>query len=128
MSTIETINQELTDLRNAVSDKNVEVQDKQNQVDNFEMDESDYEESYQDMLNECYEGVFNILPSTILENCDPIAYRCGLSDYVDCLELDDDPDYKELTDELAELIDELHSLEEELEIFEAELATIYDAM
>ena len=37
------------------------------------------------MLDECYEGIFNLLPSTILERCDPIQYECGLSDYYDSM-------------------------------------------
>jgi hypothetical protein len=44
---------------------------------------------YDDMLNDCYEGVFNLLPSTILEECDPIQYECGLNDYYDSLTYDD---------------------------------------
>ena len=42
-------------------------------------------EMYNEMLNELYEPMFNILPSTILEECDPIQYQCGLSDYYDSL-------------------------------------------
>lgn len=45
-------------------------------------------EMYDDMLNECNEGVFNILPSRILEECDPIQYNCGLNDYYDSLTYD----------------------------------------
>ena len=39
------------------------------------------EEDYDNMLDECYEGIFNLLPSRILSECDPIAYSCGFSDY-----------------------------------------------
>ena len=44
---------------------------------------------YNEMLDECYEPMFNHLPSTILERTDPIAYRCGLSDYYDSLTYDE---------------------------------------
>lgn len=45
-------------------------------------------EMYDNMLNECYEGVFGIEPAKILEECDPIQYRCGLNDYYDSLTYD----------------------------------------
>lgn len=48
--------------------------------------ETDAETAYCDMLDELHEqnpGMFDsYLGSTILESVDPIAYRCGLSDYV----------------------------------------------
>jgi len=44
---------------------------------------------YNDMLNECYLGIFGLLPATILEECDPIAYNCGLNDYYDSLTYED---------------------------------------
>lgn len=44
-------------------------------------------EAYDEMLDECYPmveiGSISLYPSRVLEECDPIAYRCGLSDYAD---------------------------------------------
>ena len=57
------------------------------------------EETYDDMLDECYEEVnvcgFTYSPSVALARLDPIAYRCGLSDYHNSLlsdidEIDDE--------------------------------------
>jgi hypothetical protein len=42
-------------------------------------------EMYNEMINESYEPLFNVLPSTILEDYDQIQYRCGLHDYYDSL-------------------------------------------
>jgi hypothetical protein len=44
---------------------------------------------YDDMLDECCES-YNLngmeyMPSTILKECDPIAYRVGFADYADSL-------------------------------------------
>ena len=89
------------------------ISEKQSEIDNFELDPDNYEEQYDDMLNECYPEVFNIQPSRILYECDPIAYRCGMNDYIDSLELSDDDGYNELIDELEELENELEELEEE---------------
>ena len=55
---------------------------------------NELEEQYEEMLDECY-GVFKIgemtfYPSKILKNCDPIAYRVGLSDFEDYLEQEEE--------------------------------------
>ena len=64
------------------------LEDAQSQDTRELIDQSTLNEMYDDMLNECYEGVFNLLPSTILEQCDPIAYNCGLNDYYDSMRED----------------------------------------
>jgi hypothetical protein len=47
------------------------------------------DESFDEMLDEAYEpftiGSLTFSPSSILFNCDPIAYRIGLSEYQDFL-------------------------------------------
>ena len=48
------------------------------------------EEAYNDMLDDCQEtelrvGNITFYASAVLKKCDPIAYRCGLNDYVDML-------------------------------------------
>ena len=51
---------------------------------------SDQIESYDAMLDDCYEPVkvagLTFDPSDVIFNCDPIAYRCGLSDYINSIE------------------------------------------
>ena len=46
---------------------------------------SECEGTYDDYLDESNEDVcigdLTFSPSTVLERCDPVAYRCGLSDY-----------------------------------------------
>ena len=53
------------------------------------LSEWEIEEQYKEMLDECYPAYnFNgmeYLPSAILRNCDPIAYRIGLSEFTDVL-------------------------------------------
>ena len=105
-------------LEDQIENKQSEIEDKQSEIDYFELEESDYESSYDDMLDDCYPEVFNILPSRILSKCDPIAYRCGLSDYLDGLDVSDDTNYQKLEQELEELQAELEELEEELENIE----------
>jgi hypothetical protein len=98
--------------------KQAEIKAKTAEIDNFELDGDDYEESYKDALDS--EGPVIIAgmkfdPSYALKELDPAAYRCGLNDYVDSLEKDDDPKYKELEEELETLTEELDALEAELE-------------
>lgn len=56
--------------------------------------DNDVIDQYDDMLNECYEpvqvGGLTFDPADVIYNCDPIAYRCGLIDYIDSIEEDDE--------------------------------------
>ena len=70
----------------------------------------DQEDSYNNMLDECYPEVFNICPSRILSECDPIAYNCGLADYLDSLSdtyYEIDGEYY-LINEVDELVEEMN--------------------
>jgi hypothetical protein len=42
-------------------------------------------EQYDNMLDDCYNELFNMTPSYILSKCDPLQYSCGLSDYYDSI-------------------------------------------
>ena len=89
----------------------------QEKIDNFDVASDvrsvDLYEQYDDMLDGCYEGVFNLLPSRILSECDPVGYRCGFADYCDDLDITDFDEYQELVNELNELESELEDLEDE---------------
>lgn len=111
---MENIKFEISKLEESIEYKQDEINDKQQEIDTFEIDSSDCERLYDDMLDECYPELFNMLPSRILSELDPIAYNCGLTDYVDGLEVSEDSDYQELESELEELNSELETLEEEL--------------
>jgi hypothetical protein len=54
--------------------------------------ETEIEEQFDDFLDEVYPvvkiGEMTFYPSQILKNCDPIAYRIGLSEYEDMLDED----------------------------------------
>lgn len=88
-----------------------------NKIENFEIDPYDHEDDYDEVLDEggaVMVGGCEFLPSRILRELDPIAYRCGLNDYVDSIDLSDDADYCDLCDELADLEAELEEVEEAL--------------
>jgi hypothetical protein len=58
------------------------------------IDESQAYELYDEMLDECNDeiviGYIRLSPSTVLKECDPIAYRCGFNDWLDSAELTTD--------------------------------------
>lgn len=95
-----------------------------------DLDIIDIDSRYDEMLDEVHDtvriGCCTFDPSRILSELDPIAYRCGLSDFVDAEESDDriveiKGNYYDY-DEVEEIKDAITSeLESELEELETEL-------
>jgi hypothetical protein len=53
---------------------------------------SEYVELYNESLNEqgyVVVGGMEFLPSRVLEEMDPVAYRCGFTDYLDYMGVDE---------------------------------------
>lgn len=54
-----------------------------------DLDEINMDQAYDEALDECYSfadvgGPFTYMaPSKVLKECDPTAYRCGFSDFLD---------------------------------------------
>jgi len=112
-----------TELEKAIELKKAEIAAKEKELDNFELDNDDYEESYKEAIDS--DGPVTVAgitfdPSRILQEMDPIAYGCGLNDYVDGIDQEEDPKFQELVGELETLQDELADLEGELEDLEEE--------
>lgn len=100
-----------------------ELESKQAEIDSFEIDPDDYEDQYCEMIDEggpVRIGSLEYTASYVLREIDPTAYRCGLLDYVDNIEIDYDPKY-------CELLGELHDIEDEIEYVQSELDEIRDA-
>ena len=96
-----------------------QIIDLQNRIDNFEVSDHINESDYDDYIDEI-NGDVEILgmsysASRVLQEIDPIAYRCGLSDYADTLDPSDFDEYNDMLEELEELELELEELELELE-------------
>ena len=66
------------------------------------MNEYEATEAYNEMLNDCYPMVnicgYEYTPAYALKECDPIAYRCGFSDWLDAEGL---TTYEDEADEVA---------------------------
>jgi chromosome segregation ATPase len=111
-----------------IRDLEKEIARVKDDIDRWYPDESDYEEQYDDLLDELHEPMFGISPSRILSECDPIQYSCGLSDYVDSLELTPEDLESELEDREADLCSglqcEIDSLKTMIEEEESEIEDI----
>lgn len=90
----------------------------QNQIDSFELDPDDYRYQYDQMLDEVNGKFMGIDASHILKVMDPTAYHCGLLDYLDGLDQDEEKikkyDYAELIEELEEIENEIEELGDKL--------------
>lgn len=121
---IDRIESDLRGLRIELKDTERDLDEAQTAVDNFEMDEDHYEDQYCEMLNEDGDimiGSLRFTPSDVLNEMDPTAYSIGLSDYVDSLDIDDDPEYKKLKEDLESLEENKERTEEMIEELEEEL-------
>ena len=102
------------------------IKEKQAELASVDIDPDDYEDSYCESLDSkgpVYVGSIAFDPSRILQELDPIAYRCGLVDYIDGINIEDTAEYKDLTEEIEELESELEELEElEEEVDEPRIA------
>lgn len=97
----------------------VKVQEAKRALDAWEIDTDapDVIAMYEEMLDS-EEGWGGYSPSTILKNCDEVAYRCGMNDYVDGLAFSAFAEYKELEEAVEEAEGDLTSAEEALEALE----------
>jgi len=99
-------------------------------LDRFELDVDDYESEYNETLDEAGPVTIGRLTydaSYVLQKVDPVAWRCGLVDYVDGLEVEDSEEYQaieekieELEEEIEGLLDSIEELEEEIEELESD--------
>ena len=126
---IETMKSEIADLIEQLNAKKQEralnlaaLEVKKQEMDDYEIDPDSLEESYKDRLNEMEEMPNGWDYSDVLERMDPVMYRCGLNDYADSFDKEEQGDYKELLEEYEEfdntndqLNDEIFDLEQEIE-------------
>jgi chromosome segregation ATPase len=99
------------------------IEQKEEEIENFELDPDNYEEEYIEMLDSegtITAGGIDFDPSRVLKELDPTAFYCGLNDWIDSLDKEDDENYKELLEELERLEEELEELQAELEELEEE--------
>lgn len=123
--TREEIQNEIKELGTTMNELELKRDALQESMYSFELDPYDYEDEYYDMLLECYPKV-NICgmimeAAYILREMDPIAYRCGLIDYVDSLDVTESKEYKAMEDALDDLNNDIENIEDEIAELEDEL-------
>ena len=111
------------DLAERIADLKTAIEEKERDLELFEIDCDDQEDKFKSTLNRS--GPINICgikfdPAYALKELDPTAYDCNLSDYVAGLDRTDDPKYIEIQNELRSMEDELGDIESEYEDLEDE--------
>ena len=104
------------------------IADKEKQQEQIELDPDDYEDQFDESLDESIPeieiGCLTYSPSHVLKNVDPVAYRCGLNDFVDSLDVEDLDEYKALQEEIDQLQSDIEDLESEIEDLENQIADL----
>ena len=122
------IEKEIETLIEKLEDKKTELNDLLDQRDNLSIDNldpNDYEDDYDSMLDDIYgEFMESYSASDVLKNVDPIAYRCGLNDFMDSIDIADTKEYKNIEDEISDLKSEISDIESEIEDYKNELKNI----
>ena len=110
-------------MRETIKEKNMIIKEKAEKRIIAELEPVDLEQLYRDMLDECEPEVkvagLSFCASRIVEELDPVAFRCGVNDYADSLVNDsiteeiggNHYDYKEA----ESIVEEVEAEEEELE-------------
>lgn len=119
---IEMKEQEIRKMRSMISDK-------EKQQSQIELDPDDYEDQFDDMLDETILeieiGNLTYSPSHVLKNVDPVAYRCSLNDYADSVfDASETDEYKALQEEIDQLQSDIEDLESEIEDLENQIADL----
>ena len=110
-------------MRETIKEKNMSIKEKAEKRIIAELEPVDLEQLYRDMLDECEPEVkvagLSFCASRIVEELDPVAFRCGVCDYADSLVNDsiteeingNHYDYREA----ESIVEEVEAEEEELE-------------
>lgn len=103
----------------------LQVYNLEKQQDQIELDPDNYEDQFNESLDESIPeieiGCLTYLPSHVLKAVDPTAYRCGLTDFVDSLDVEDSEQYKSLQEEIDDIQDEIDQLQSDIEDLESEI-------
>lgn len=122
------MNDEIQNLKNQIELLKKEISDIEKEIQSFDVSEHVSEESYDEMLDDCYGEIeicgMSYMASDALKSVDPIAYRCGFHDYANSIDPESIDEYNELIEEKENLEYDLADLEEELADLEAELENL----
>ncbi len=123
---IEELRKKLTSLTGELSDLNVDLVEKKEELDNFQVCYTDSEvvESYErDMDSEpCVIGGVTFAHSYALKTLDPTSYHLGLEEFAsNQYDVKKSSGYKSIIDDIEALNDEINNLEVDIEYKESEI-------
>ena len=123
--TVITLQSQIVSIESKLSALRLQVSDLESQQEQIELDPDNYEDQFTESLDESIPeikiGCLTYSPSHVLKNVDPVAYRCGLVDYIDSFDVEDSDEYKELQEEIDQLESDIEDLENEIEDLESEI-------
>lgn len=124
-STVNTLQSQIDSIESKLSALRLQVYDLEKQQEQIELDPDDYEDQFDESLDESIPeieiGCLTYSPSHVLKNVDPTAYRCGLNDFVDSLDVEDSDEYKALQSEIDDIQEEIDQLQSDIEDLEGEI-------
>ena len=124
VNVIEELRSKLEEKRRLLEDAESELSTLNYQKDNFQIDPDNYEDSYCDLIDsegEVEIGSISFERSYILRQLDPIAYRVGLSEYADSMDIEDDETFQELEQDIEGLEEDIESLTSDIDELEEEI-------
>ena len=126
MNTIENLQNTINSIQLQIDNVKQAIESKQQEVNSFEYEcsESEYDEYLDEVYGDVEVSSFTYSTSEALKKLDPIAYRCGKSDYESEYDLSNCEEYTNLQDELEDLESELEQLEYDLEEAQDELDSL----
>lgn len=112
-------------LQNQLNELEERANDLRDSMHVYEVDPDEHVQDYEDMLHDVHGlveiGSLTYDPARVLREVDPVAYRCGLSDYIDSIDKEEQPDYIEMKEELEDIEADIETVREQIEDIEQEL-------
>lgn len=129
MNTIKQVENAIAEVEAKIVEVNQQIENKQKEIDHFEYSctESEYDEFLDEIEGSVTVAGMQFYASDILKSCDPVAYRCGKSDFESNYDLDNCEEYNDLNNELGALEYDLEDLEDQLSDLESELSDLESA-
>jgi len=116
-SSLEVLNSELINLQS-------DLEGKTKNRDNIEVNPDEFEDHFCEILDDLEGEFMGMSASYILKECDPTAFRCGLIDYCDCVDVEQLPEYQEAQEEIEEVESQIEDLELTIEELEEEISEL----
>lgn len=120
-----TLRSQIDSIESKLSALRLQVSDLESQQSKIELDPDNYEDQFDETLDnsipEIEIGCLTYSPSHVLKNVDPIAYRCGLIDFIDSLDVEDSDEYKALQSEIDDIQEEIDQLQSDIEDLENDI-------